>query len=301
MEYSEVIKFMKDHKELIQNNEFNKLFEAFPEPHAGRDLLDLMWGKGDIIGNLKEEVPGYFANGSKKITSIILPTQGDFEIIGPFAFSDSSITSIIIPGNIRIIGQGAFSLCEKLKDVIINPGVETIEGMAFSGCDNLKINFTGTIEEWNNIATETEDLPFNRPYKLIGKFDTENLVIPDTIRRIKSYKFSEVANIKQLATYCRTIGEGAFNSCPNLEGAVIHSRNIGDYAFEGCENLKQITLGLGVSLIKDFAFYQCSSLHTIVYEGNIEEFYNMHIDETAFQGCPKIKVECEDGVLLINE
>jgi hypothetical protein len=28
----------------------------------------------------------------------------------------------------------------------------------------------------------------------------------------------------------------------------------------------------------------------------------MTIDETAFQGCPKIiKVECEDGVLLIND
>ena len=88
MEYSEVIKFMKIHKDLIQNNKFNELFDAFPEPHAGRDLLDLMWGKGDIIGNLKEEVPAYFANGSKKITTIILPTHGDFEIIGPFLISN---------------------------------------------------------------------------------------------------------------------------------------------------------------------------------------------------------------------
>lgn len=301
MEYSDVIAFMRKHKDLIQNNEFNKLFGAFPEPHAGRDLLDLMWGKGDIIGNLKEEVPAYFANGSTKISSVVLPRYEDFTLIGPFAFSESSITNVYIPENILIIGEGAFSLCEKLQEVTLFPSLTTIEGMAFASCDNLKIIFKGSVEEWNKVDNDAEDLPFNRPYKLEGNFDVEQLLIPGTIHRVKSYKFAHVSNIKQLITHCRTIGEGAFTCCSHLEAVAIHSRTIGDYAFEGCENLKQVTLGIGVTLIKDFAFSQCSSLRNIVYEGTMEEFYNIKISSSWLDNCPKIKIECEDGIIVVNE
>lgn len=300
MEYSDVIAFMRKHKDLIQNNEFNKLFDAFPEPHAGRDLLDLMWGKGDIIGNLKEEVPGYFANGSTKISSIVLPRHEDFTLIGPFAFSESSITSVYIPENILIIGEGAFSLCDKLREVTLFPGLTTIEGMAFSSCDNLKIIFKGSVEEWNKVDNAAEDLPFNRPYKLEGNFDVEQLLIPDTIHRVKSYKFAQVSNIKHLTTHCRTIGEGAFTCCNHLEAAYINSRNIDDYAFENCDNLRQVNLTLGVRLIKDYAFAHCPLLRDIVYEGTMEEFYNIKISDSWLEGCPKVKIECEDGILVIE-
>ena len=301
MEYSEVIKFLKVHKDLIVNNNINDLFDAFPEQSAGKDLLDLLWGKGDIIGTLKGEVPPYFACNSQKVTSIILPNKPDFTLIGPYAFSDSSLRSIIIPSNIETIGEGAFSLCKSLREVTLNPGLKIIEKLAFSGCDNLKIIFNGSAEEWNNIDNDAVDLAFNSPYKLEANFDIEILEIPNTIRRVKSYKFAFVNNIRRLITNCRTIGSGAFFECINLYEASIHSRTIYDSSFENCKNLQQITLGLGVTYIKEYAFAECTNLRNIVYEGNIEEFQNMHIDETAFQGCPKIKVECEDGVLLIND
>ena len=69
----------------------------------------------------------------------------------PFAFSESSITSVYIPENILIIGEGAFSLCDKLREVTLFPGLTTIEGMAFSSCDNLKIIFV--IKLYNFLLT----------------------------------------------------------------------------------------------------------------------------------------------------
>ncbi len=300
MEYSEVIKFLKNHKDLIVNNNINDLFDAFPEPHAGKDLLDLMWGKGDIIGMLKKEVPPYFACASEKITSIILPSYSDFELIGPYAFSDSSLRSIIIPNNIEMIGEGAFSLCKDLKEVTLYPGLKIIEKLAFSGCNNLKIIFNGSVVEWNNIDNDATDLAFNTSYKLEGNFDVETLEIPNTIRRVKSYKFAFVNTIKRLITNCRTLGSGAFFECLNLYEAVIHSKVIYDSTFEHCKNLQQVTLGLGITHIKEYAFAECFNLRNIVYEGTIEEFYNINIDETAFDGCPKIKVECEDGIIVIE-
>ena len=39
-----------------------------------------------------------------------------------------------IPNSVTVIGQGAFSLCVKLKSVTIPESVETVEGWAFNGC-----------------------------------------------------------------------------------------------------------------------------------------------------------------------
>lgn len=48
------------------------------------------------------------------------------------AFSDDSvILSATIPGNIKVIGESAFSNCRNLASVTIENGVESVETLAF--------------------------------------------------------------------------------------------------------------------------------------------------------------------------
>ena len=81
------------------------------------------------------------------------------------------MTSLNIPGTVKLIGEEAFCSCEKLKELVVNEGVSSIEKQAFAGCKSLEtitlpksaaigekiftdykpiktIRYTGTREEW---------------------------------------------------------------------------------------------------------------------------------------------------------
>lgn len=301
MTLNEALAFLKQNKQLIKDNDFNTLFDLFPEPEAGRWLLDLLWDWNDkynIIGHLKEEIPGYFACGSQKIKSIgSIPTDSDFETIGPFAFNDSSITSVRIPSNIKLIGEYAFSSCHNLKDVILEPSLERMEAGAFGACENLNIIFNGDLEQWNAIDIDTQDVPFTEDYKLNGKFSTNKFIIPDTTQRVKNYKFAHVSNLNELEIHCRIIGDGAFNHCSNLKTALVDSWSIGEFAFADCDSLETVHLTSKVELIKAEAFAECPLLKRIDYDGTKDEFTALKISEFWLEGCAPVEVHCKDGIL----
>lgn len=60
--------------------------------------------------------------------------------IASSAFSKSKVATVHIPRTITSIGQSAFSFCDNLSAVTFeeNSALETIEPMAFIGCNNLK-------------------------------------------------------------------------------------------------------------------------------------------------------------------
>ena len=62
----------------------------------------------------------------------------NLNIIGDWAFEGSSIEKVNIKKDIKY-GEGAFSLCQELKDVTIEDGVKTLPYAIFSGCKNLTI------------------------------------------------------------------------------------------------------------------------------------------------------------------
>ena len=112
--------------------------------------------------------------------------------IGDDAFMNCSFESVTIPSNIREIGDRAFSTdnCEyenKLKELTIMAGVETIGKSAFEGCP-----ITGTLN------------------------------IPETVREIKYEAFAETKITGlNIADGVETIGESAFDNCVELEGSTI--------------------------------------------------------------------------------
>lgn len=112
--------------------------------------------------------------------------------IGDAAFTNCSFESVTIPSNIRKIGYYAFSTDNyeyenKLKELTIMTGVETIGESAFAGCP-----ITGT----------------------------QN--IPETVREIKYEAFvgTKITGLN-IANGVETIGERAFDECVELEGSTI--------------------------------------------------------------------------------
>ena len=112
--------------------------------------------------------------------------------IGDAAFTNCGFESVTIPSNIREIGYYAFSTDSyeyenKLKELTIMAGVETIGKSAFEGCQ-----ITGTLN------------------------------IPETVREIKYAAFAgtKITGLN-IADGVEVIGEYAFDNCVELEGSTI--------------------------------------------------------------------------------
>ena len=74
--------------------------------------------------------------------------------IGSYAFSGcTGLTSVTIGSGVTSIGICAFSGCTGLTSVTIPASVTSIGSSAFEGCTGLtRFDFTGTIEQWNEIS-----------------------------------------------------------------------------------------------------------------------------------------------------
>lgn len=71
------------------------------------------------------------------------------------AFYETNFTKVIIKESVSSIGGCAFYGCKSLKEIIIPTSVKSIGQNAFESCSSLsKINYKGTINEWNFISFE---------------------------------------------------------------------------------------------------------------------------------------------------
>ena len=127
---------------------------------------------------------------------------------------DKSAQEISIPESyrgkpVKVIAEGAFHRCERLKSVVIPNGITTIGTAAFSWCASL----------------ENVEIPNSVTAIELGAFAW--------CSRLTSVKLSE--NLKQL-------GEYAFSGCGSLESVTIpkNIESIGAGAFNYCAGLKSL-------------------------------------------------------------
>ena len=88
------------------------------------------------------------------LSSITLPPS--LEYLGPRVFTNcDSLTSMDIPDGIDTLRYGTFNLCTQLSEITLPANLTKIQTLCFSGCVSLKrINFEGTMEQWNAIEKE---------------------------------------------------------------------------------------------------------------------------------------------------
>lgn len=106
------------------------------------------------IGGGVTELPNYLFQMCNNLQSVEIPSQ--IKRIGSFCFMNCNnkfFSSIEVPSSVEILGGSCFSGCTSLAKVVLNPGLQSIEGNVFNNnSPSLGLIFNGTKAQWNAIT-----------------------------------------------------------------------------------------------------------------------------------------------------
>ena len=227
------------------------------------------------------------------------PTPPSETIVASGACGDNLTWKLDDKGTLTISGKGAMTewvysdsapwktYSNTINKVVIQPGVTSIGGYAFSECKNLT---SITIPEG---VTRIEDGVFSG-------CGLRSITIPKGVTSIGRYAFQECSSLTSITIPegVTSIGIGAFSGCLDLMSITIPEgvTRIGSRAFEGCSSLTNITIPEGVTSIEDWAFSGCSSLMSITIPEGVTI-----IGAEAFRGCSSLKsITIPEGVTSIG-
>ena len=163
-----------------------------------------------------------------------------------------------------------------VKEIIVPDYVTWIEYGAFNGCSNVV----------------SMELPF------VGRYeDTEDMqVLFGYIFGSEYYEGAQNVSQHYYESSTTTSSRGFY--IPNsLTSVKVRGGEIAAFAFEGCTYLQEVTLGEGVTKIRESAFDNCRGLKKIVISDSV-----LTIEKSAFSGCKKLeRVTIGDGVTSIGE
>ena len=277
----------------------------------GKRLVQYAIGKKDTSYSIPNGVTSIANHAfcSSKLEEIIIPSS--VISIEKYAFAYSKIKSIILPDGLSLIDEGVFCR-SNLNSIVIGKNVSAIKDYAFSENNNLiQIYFKGTENEWlqitinapgNYVLTEatiyyySEETPSTE-----GNFwhyvDGVPTVWPAYVAPIYSEGLAFTSNGDGT---CYVSGIG---TCTDTE-IVIPSTTpdgysvtgIGDRAFYNCSSLTSVIIPDGITSIGNGAFYSCTSLKKIVIPDGV---LTLNLD--VFRGCSSLSdIEIPNSVKSIG-
>ena len=198
------------------------------------------------------------------LTSLKLPNtlkEGDF------IFRECPLLEYVnIPSSLKEIPEMCFFNCAGLKEVHIEDGVQAVGASAFGDCKNL---------------TDVE-LPYSVLYIKKSAFERceslKSINLPKNLEYIGDYAFYKTG-IEQIKfpSKLKDIEEHAFGYTPLKEIKLPDSlESIGYAAFKGCKSLTKAYIPKGIMDKPNNAFYDCSALSDVTFDGEItKELYNV--------------------------
>ena len=241
--------------------------------------------KSKIISFRNQKQTSYFIPNS--VTSI-----GD----GVFSFC-SSLAEVVIPNSVTSIGDRAFSWCSSLAEVVIPNSVVYINGNPFYA-------WLGKLECLSPSFVYENNILFNKNKSRIISFRNQkqtSYVIPNSVTSIGDRAFFACNSLSEVVipNSVTSIGENAFSGCSSLAEVVIPNSvtSIGENAFSGCSSLAEVVIPNSVTSIGDRAFSFCSSLAEVVIPNSVTS-----IGEGAFSFCSSLaEVVIPNSVTSIGE
>lgn len=219
-------------------------------------------GSGSIDGGLSWSLSRSGAltiSGSGK-----MPDFSSVANAAPWDEQKDKIQSAVIESGVQSISGGAFSGCTALEKVSISDTVAQIDLNAFGGCTSLA---AFEVAEGNKAFSSDGGVLFSADKELlrcpVGK--SADCTVPS----------GTVA-----------IAGGAFKDCAKLESLVIPDSviSIGKSAFENCAALKRITLPKSITKLEASCFSGCASLAEIALPDGLKA-----LGEKVFSGCAALK------------
>ncbi len=219
-------------------------------------------GSGSIDGGLSWSLSRSGAltiSGSGK-----MPDFSSVANAAPWDKQKDKIQSVVIESGVQSISGGAFSGCTALEKVSISETVTQIDLNAFGGCTSLA---AFEVAEGNKAFLSVGGVLFSADKELlrcpVGK--SADYTVPS----------GTVA-----------IAGGAFKDCAKLESLVISDSvtAIGKSAFENCAALKRITLPKNITKLEASCFSGCTALAEIALPDSVKT-----LGEKVFSGCAALK------------
>ena len=251
------------------------------------------------IGNDVQSIGRIAFEGCSSLNSIEL--NNDY-VVSKFSsvFSDikNNITSVAIGNSVQSIGDSAFEHCESLISVTIGNGLTSIGNRAFVGCHSLEsVDIPDSVTSIGNSAfSDCHDLT---SVKISGSLTTPgSLIIPGNVTSIGREAFCECYGLTSVTIpdSVESIGSMAFVSCNNLQSINVSEGNSNYRSKNGVlfsnddATLIQYPAGKtdtsysipgSVTSIGIYAFYNCSNLTSVTYNGISEP----KISYGPFDGC----------------
>ena len=189
----------------------------------------------------------------------VLTISDDTRVVCDTAVSDydNTLRRVVCPTSLRQIGRNAFCNSANLEEVVLNEGLEFIDGGAFAECKRLKRVY---------IPSTVRRIEAN-PFSCCDMLE-EIIVSPDNPyfdSRDNCHAIIETAS-NRLVAACKTshipdtvqeIGAVAFASMPTLERLTLPEsvKRIEWNAFNGCENLREIVFPKDLAYVGEDAFH----------------------------------------------
>jgi hypothetical protein len=205
--------------------------------------------------------------------------------IGDGAFSRcTALTDVIIPSGVTSIGNSAFADCTALMGATILNVSAKIGDNAFDGCDLLTIygGQNSTAEQYadaNSIIFSIYDVDTggssggNSGDTGSSDFTIDNGVLT---------AYNGYGGSITIPDTVSSIGDSVFKDSDSITDVTIPQSvtSIGDSAFAGCTALTAVTISSGVQTLGDSAFADCSNLTAVSLPGSVTS-----IGDNAFSGC----------------
>ena len=189
-------------------------------------------------------------------------TEGMQEI-GENAFEDSGLVSITLPETIKKIDTAAFMGCQNLARVFIPYETTSIRNNAFYNCSSLRTVYWGRNSKLEmGTGNGNEDLlnAENHYFGFYNVYFSENS--DGTYALNAAYPDSRTEFVIP-------------DTAPNGNSITVISNS----CFRDNQNLQSITIPLSITSIEANAFYGCTALQTVIYEGTEESWNQITIVE----------------------
>ena len=193
-----------------------------------------------------------------------------------YAFGGTAIEEFVFPEteySISLSTNGIFRGLFTLKRVVLSSGVVTSIASITSNNDSINNEGFEIVFPDNGKIIKENGVIYDKDKTILygifaNEVEGDTLVIPETVKTIRSYAFSGLTTLKEITITenVESIGAYAFYNCSGLETVNFNTTKvtgINSYTFYGCSSLSSITLPASVTFVDMYAFYNCAELKSI--------------------------------------